>query len=69
MGNPGSIHCQALGEESVRAAFPNATIMRPAPVFGPEDSLLLRFAALVHHDSQLPFLATQRQCMQVPPYQ
>jgi len=40
------------GEEAVRAAFPNATIIRPSLVFGPEDNLTNRLAAL----SSLPLL-------------
>jgi NADH dehydrogenase (ubiquinone) 1 alpha subcomplex subunit 9 len=31
---------KAAGEEVVKAAFPNATIVRPGPCFGPEDKLL-----------------------------
>ena len=40
------------GEEAVRKAFPQATIIRPSLVFGPEDELTNRFAGL----AQLPFL-------------
>jgi uncharacterized protein YbjT (DUF2867 family) len=40
------------GEEAVRAAFPDATIIRPSLVFGPEDDLTNRFAAM----ARLPFL-------------
>ncbi|QIK78383.1 complex I NDUFA9 subunit family protein [Sphingomonas piscis] len=40
------------GEEAVRAAFPQATIIRPSLVFGPEDQLTNRFAGM----AQLPFL-------------
>ena len=34
------------GEAAVRDAFPNATIIRPSLVFGPEDQLTNRFAGL-----------------------
>ena len=40
------------GEEAVRKAFPSATIIRPSLVFGPEDHLTNRFAAM----ARLPFL-------------
>ena len=40
------------GEQAVRAAFPNAAILRPSLVFGPEDQLTNRFAGM----ARLPFL-------------
>lgn len=40
------------GEAAVRAAFPDATIVRPSLVFGPEDQLTNRFASLL---ALLPF--------------
>ncbi len=43
---------KGLGEAAVRAAFPQATILRPSIVFGPEDQFTNRFAALAR---QLPF--------------
>jgi NADH dehydrogenase len=40
------------GEAAVRKAFPDATVIRPSVVFGPEDQLTNRFAAM----ARLPFL-------------
>jgi uncharacterized protein YbjT (DUF2867 family) len=40
------------GELAVRKAFPKSTIIRPSLVFGPEDDLTNRFAAM----ARLPFL-------------
>jgi uncharacterized protein YbjT (DUF2867 family) len=40
------------GELAVRKAYPKATIVRPSLVFGPEDNLTNRFAAM----ARLPFL-------------
>ncbi|HET9336926.1 MAG TPA: complex I NDUFA9 subunit family protein [Sphingomicrobium sp.] len=37
---------KGLGEQAVRSAFPNATIIRPSTVFGPEDQFTNRFAAM-----------------------
>jgi NADH dehydrogenase len=43
---------KAEGEAAVRNAFPSATIIRPSLVFGPEDDVTNRFAAM----ARLPFL-------------
>ena len=43
---------KAEGEEAVRAAFGQSSIVRPSLVFGPEDNLTNRFAAMAN----LPFL-------------
>jgi NADH dehydrogenase len=43
---------KGLGEQAVRAAFPQATIIRPSTVFGPEDEFTNRFAGM----ARLPFL-------------
>jgi NADH dehydrogenase (ubiquinone) 1 alpha subcomplex subunit 9 len=40
------LRTKAAGEEAVREAFPTATVVRPAPVFGQEDRLLGTWAAL-----------------------
>jgi len=43
---------KAAGEAGVRAAFPEATILRPSVVFGPEDQFFNRFAGM----ARLPFM-------------
>jgi uncharacterized protein YbjT (DUF2867 family) len=45
---------KADGERRVRAAEPQATIMRPSIVFGPEDQFFNRFAALARLFPALP---------------
>ena len=44
------------GEARVRAAFPEATILRPSIVFGPEDDFFNRFAALARVLPALPLI-------------
>jgi NADH dehydrogenase len=48
------------GEQAVRDAFPGATIIRPSLVFGPEDDLTNRLAALSSLPV-LPVIAARRQ--------
>jgi uncharacterized protein YbjT (DUF2867 family) len=50
---------KAEGEEAVRKAFPGATIVRPSLVFGPEDALTNRFAAMARLPV-LPVIAGRR---------
>jgi uncharacterized protein YbjT (DUF2867 family) len=50
---------KAEGEKEVREAFPNATIVRPSLVFGPEDSLTNRFAGMARWPV-LPVIAGKR---------
>lgn len=45
---------KAAGETAVKAAFPEATIMRPSILFGPEDDFFNRFAALARLFPVLP---------------
>jgi uncharacterized protein YbjT (DUF2867 family) len=45
---------KAAGEAAVRAAFPQATILRPSVLFGPEDDFFNRFAAMARISPALP---------------
>lgn len=45
---------KAAGEAAVRAAFPNASILRPSVVFGPHDDFFNRFAAMAQFPIPLP---------------
>lgn len=45
---------KAAGEMAVRLAFPEATILRPSIVFGPEDGFFNRFAGLARLLPALP---------------
>lgn len=44
------------GEETVRAAFPGATILRPSILFGREDNFVNRFAGLARMTPVLPVI-------------
>jgi uncharacterized protein YbjT (DUF2867 family) len=47
---------KAEGEAAVRQAFPNATILRPSIVFGPEDGFFNRFARMAMLSPALPLI-------------
>jgi uncharacterized protein YbjT (DUF2867 family) len=47
---------KAAGEQAVLEALPEATIMRPSVVFGPEDQFPNRFAALARIAPALPLI-------------
>ncbi|MEM9287301.1 MAG: complex I NDUFA9 subunit family protein [Pseudomonadota bacterium] len=49
------------GEEAVKAAFPEATILRPSIVFGPEDAFLNRFADLARKSPFMPLICGSTQ--------
>jgi NADH dehydrogenase len=44
------------GEDAVRAAFPDATVMRPSALFGREDNFINRFAGLARLSPILPVI-------------
>ena len=48
------------GEAAVRAAFPEATILRPSVVFGPEDDFFNRFAEMARFAAALPLIGGGR---------
>lgn len=47
---------KAAGEEAVRAFFPDAAILRPSVVFGPEDNFFNMFASLARFAPALPLI-------------
>lgn len=56
--NSSSIYARtkALGEKSVLAAVPQATIFQPSILFGPEDDFFNRFAAMARISPVLPLV-------------
>jgi len=51
---------KAAGEAAVLEQFPNAVILRPSLVFGPEDQLFNRFAAMAVYSPFLPLIGGGR---------
>src|SRR3546814_7488673 len=51
---------KALGEEAVARAFPEAVILRPSVVFGPQDGFFSRFAGLAQMTPVLPLFGCRR---------
>jgi NADH dehydrogenase len=51
------IASKGLGEQATRDMLPNAIVMRPSVVFGPEDDFFNRFGALACYLPVLPLLA------------
>ncbi|HYH20952.1 MAG TPA: complex I NDUFA9 subunit family protein [Azospirillum sp.] len=47
---------KAAGEKALLAAFPEATILRPSIVFGPEDRFFNKFAAMAQISPVLPLV-------------
>lgn len=47
------------GEEAVRTAFPNATVIRPSILFGIEDNFINRFARMARLSPVLPVIRAQ----------
>jgi NADH dehydrogenase len=49
-------HTKAMGEKAVRAAFPEATILRPSVIFGNEDQFFNSFASMAQLFRALPLI-------------
>ena len=58
------IASKGRGEASARAAFPEAVMLRPSVVFGPEDAFFNRFADLARMMPALPAFAEGRAKLQ-----
>jgi NADH dehydrogenase len=56
---------KAAGEDAVRDAFTEATILRPSVVFGPEDKFFNRFASLARLSLILPVFAGESRLQPV----
>ena len=50
---------KGLGEDAVRHAFPDATILRPSIVFGREDEFINRFATMIRLAPLVPVVAPE----------
>jgi NADH dehydrogenase len=55
---------KAAGEAAVLERFPDAVILRPSLVFGPEDQLFNRFAAMAGYSPFLPLIGGGRTRLQ-----
>ena len=51
---------KAMGEDAVLAAFPEATVLRPSIVFGPEDNFFNLFAGMAMMSPFLPLIGGGR---------
>jgi uncharacterized protein YbjT (DUF2867 family) len=55
---------KAAGESAVLQEFPGAVILRPSLVFGPEDHLFNRFAAMARYSPFLPLIGGGKTTLQ-----
>jgi len=56
---------KAEGEAAVFAAFPNATVLRPSLVFGPDDTFIQMFAGLIAAFPALPVFGPEARLQPV----
>lgn len=52
------------GEQAVQSFYPDATIIRPAPIFGDEDKFINRLADMAHFSLVMPVLGNAQQRVQ-----
>jgi NADH dehydrogenase len=57
---------KALGEEAVLRAYPEATILRPSIIFGPEDNFFNLFAAIARLSPVVPVLGASPRLVAAP---
>ena len=50
---------KGLGEQAILAAFPQAIILRPSVIFGPEDQFFNRFSAMTRTSPVLPLVGAE----------
>ncbi len=58
-GNSLYAQSKGKGEAAVRAAFPEAVILRPSVVFGPEDAFFNRFAGMARMSPIIPLVGAE----------
>ncbi len=58
------IASKGLGEKATRETFPDAVVLRPSVVFGPEDEFFNRFGALACYLPALPLMGGGGTCLQ-----
>jgi uncharacterized protein YbjT (DUF2867 family) len=58
------IRSRGAGETAVRAAFPSCIVVRPAVMFGPDNSFLTELAALLHQFALFPLFGMGRTQLQ-----
>ena len=58
------VRARAIGERLVRERFPEATILRPSVMFGPDDAFLNRLAAMARVMPVLPLFASGQTRLQ-----
>jgi len=63
--NSAYVKSRGLGESKARAAFPNATIMRPSVIFGPEDKFFNTFAKMARFSPALPVIGAETKLQPV----